>query len=98
MVHGNRTFLDFDVTDLLGSAELRHFQEETGLRKSPVTLVLPGQYPGTVSESLAQNRVVVAFLHGLGGCRKSWGTGDAPREPRQSFVLEVLRSIENLAP
>lgn len=95
-MEGNRTFLDFDVTDLLGSAELRQFQDQTGLRKSPATLVLPGRYEPTLPLSNAQDEVVVAFLHGLGGGRDSWGIGDAPRKPRRSLVLEVLRSLEDL--
>ena len=95
-VEGNRTLLDFDVTDLLGSSELRRFQEETGLQKSPATLVLPDRYEDGLPEFAAQNQVVVAFLHGLGGGRDSWGIGDAPRKPRRSLVLEVLRSVEDL--
>ena len=95
-VDGNWAFLDFDVTDLLSSTELRQFQEETGLQKSPVTVVLPDQWADSWPESPAQNQVVVAFLHGLGGGRDSWGVGNAPTQSERSFVLQVLRSIESL--
>jgi pimeloyl-ACP methyl ester carboxylesterase len=95
-VGGTRTFLDFDLTDLLGSSELQRFQEETGLQKSPVTLVLPDRCPDGPPPSSSLDQVVVAFLHGLGGGRRSWGIGEASRERQESFVLKVLETVEGM--
>ena len=95
-VEGGRTLLDFDVTDLLGSSELDEFQQQTGLRKSPVTLVLPGPPHDRIDRSLGRNRVVAAFLHGLGGGRGSWGIGDRRLSSQQGLVSRVLSSVEEL--
>ncbi len=95
-VEGSRTFLDFDLTDLLDSTELQEFQEQTGLQNSPVTLVLPERFQESVSPYSPENLVVVAFLHGFGGGRQSWGIGQAVRKGQGSFVLRVLGSVETM--
>jgi pimeloyl-ACP methyl ester carboxylesterase len=94
-VEGKRAFLDFDVTDLLSSSELREFREETGLERSPATLVLTDDLE-EVANCAAENQVVVAFLHGMGGGRGSWGIGGATPGPQDSFVLGVLDALERL--
>jgi len=93
-VEAGRTFLDFDVTDFLGQPELRDFQEQTGLSRSPVTLVVPGHSSTGTTQQASQNRVVVAFLHGFGGSRGSWGLGGGGRSSDKSFVERILHSIE----
>lgn len=95
-VEGSRTFLDFDLTDLLDSTELQEFQEQTGLQNSPVTLVLPERCQDGASTYSPESLVVVAFLHGFGGGRQSWGIGQAVREGQGSFVLRVLGSVETM--
>ena len=95
-VEDTHTFLDFDLTDLLGSSELQEFQEQTGLQKSPVTLVLPDRFQYRQRSSSRRSQVVVAFLHGLGGGRTSWGLGETVQERQDSFVLQVLRSVESM--
>jgi pimeloyl-ACP methyl ester carboxylesterase len=95
-VKGSRALLDFDVTDFLGASELQEFREQTGLQKSPVTLVLPDQCQDRLPSSSPQNQVVVAFLHGFRGARKSWGIGETQEERQESLVLKVLRSIEGM--
>jgi pimeloyl-ACP methyl ester carboxylesterase len=92
-VEGKWTFLDFDVTDLLDESELEEFRRGTGLRSSPVTLVVPGHFEGKADQEARQNRVVVAFLHGFGGSRGSWGVGNPAQGPRH-FVDDILRSVE----
>lgn len=92
-VKGKRAFLDFDVADLLGGRELDQFRRETGLRSSPVTLVVPGQGEGRVGQEAREKRVVVAFLHGFGGSRSSWGIGRRGQGPGH-FVDEVLGAVE----
>jgi pimeloyl-ACP methyl ester carboxylesterase len=92
-VEGNRTILDFDVTDLLNHVELEEFRTQTGLRRSPVTLVLPKETHTGPGQGTSKDRVVVAFLHGFGGSRGSWGLQDET-SGRQDLVLHVLRSIE----
>jgi len=95
-VEGSRTFLDFDVTGFLKPSELEEFQEQTGLSKSPATLVLPNPPGGRSDQSVSQNRIVVTFLHGLGGGRGSWGLGDPVRGPQEGLVVNVLRTVEAL--
>ncbi len=93
-VVGSQTLLDFDVTDLLDELELEQFRLQTGLRRSPVTLVLrhrPGASPHPMRR---QDRVVVAFLHGFGGSRGSWGIGNSVRREQQGLVASVLDSLE----
>jgi pimeloyl-ACP methyl ester carboxylesterase len=92
-VEGNRTILDFDVTDLLNHVELEEFRTQTGLRRSPVTLVLPRETNTASGQRASKHRVVVAFLHGFGGSRGSWGLQDET-SGRQDLVLDVLSSIE----
>ncbi|HEM61289.1 MAG TPA: alpha/beta fold hydrolase [Chloroflexi bacterium] len=93
-VEAGRTFLDFDVTDFLGQSELRDFQEQTGLSRSPVTLVVPRQSSNDTTQQASHNRVVVAFLHGFGGSRGSWGLGGGVRSREKSFVERILHSVE----
>jgi pimeloyl-ACP methyl ester carboxylesterase len=95
-VTGNRTLLDFDVTDMLHGWELEEFRRLTGLSKSPVTLVLPGQFLDAPLPRERKDRVVVAFLHGFGGSRASWGIRDAPLGRQGLLVSDVLRSVERL--
>ena len=95
-VEGSRTLLDFDVTDFLDRAELEEFQAQTGLRRSPVTLVLPNEPckgPDPVSR---RERVVVAFLHGFGGSRSSWGMRTSAVGRQGDLVGDVLSSIERM--
>ncbi len=91
----SRTLLDFELTDLLDSSELQEFRQQTGLQKSPVTLVLPDQCQGSGPPSSAGDEVVVAFLHGLGGGRESWGIGETASKQEESIVLRILRCIES---
>lgn len=93
---GSQTLLDFDVTDLLDGLELEEFRMQTGLRRSPVTLVLRN-WPGSSSYQIErQDRVVVAFLHGFGGSRGSWGIRNSVRRERRGLVASVLDSLEML--
>jgi pimeloyl-ACP methyl ester carboxylesterase len=94
-VEGNRTILDFDLTDLLNHLELEEFRTQTGLRRSPVTLVLPKETNAGSEQGATKDRVVVAFLHGFGGSRGSWGLQDET-SGRQDLVLHVLSSIERM--
>jgi pimeloyl-ACP methyl ester carboxylesterase len=91
-----RTFLDFDVTDFLGEVEFNDFRTQTGLNRSPVTLVVPREPTSESGQRTREDRVVVAFLHGFGGSRGSWGIGAGVRERQRSFVDRVLRSVETL--
>jgi pimeloyl-ACP methyl ester carboxylesterase len=93
-VEGNRTILDFDVTDLLDPLELEEFRRQTGLRRSPVTLVLPNERQIRPGQETSGERVVVAFLHGFGGSRDSWGIHDSI-SGRRNLVSEVLGSVES---
>jgi len=93
-VEGSRTLLDFDVTDFLDSSELEEFRTQTGLRRSPVTLVLPNHPQKAVDQTARQNRVVVAFLHGFGGSRGSWGIRKSSLEWEGGIVDNVLRSVQ----
>jgi pimeloyl-ACP methyl ester carboxylesterase len=93
-VEGNRTVLDFDVTDLLNPSELEEFRRQTGLRRSPVTLVLPSESQIRPEQATRRERVVVAFLHGFGGGRGSWGIQD-PSSARRRLVPGVLSAIES---
>ncbi|MGB9301077.1 MAG: hypothetical protein WCD51_10860, partial [Anaerolineae bacterium] len=93
-VEGNRTLLDLDVTDLLDGLELEEFRRQTGLSKSPVTLVLPNLLPDTSAQRERQDRVVVAFLHGFGGSRGSWGIRKAWLGREVGLVDSVLRSVQ----
>jgi pimeloyl-ACP methyl ester carboxylesterase len=93
-VVGNRTLLDFDVTDLLDGLELEEFRRQTGLSKSPATLVLPTLLLDTSAQRERQDRVVVAFLHGFGGSRGSWGIRKASLGREGGLVSDVLRSVE----
>lgn len=95
-VAGNRTLLDFDVTDLLDGPELEEFRRQTGLSKSPVTLVLPNLLLDTSPQKERQDRVVVAFLHGFGGSRSSWGIRQPSLGREGGLVSNVLRSVEKL--
>jgi pimeloyl-ACP methyl ester carboxylesterase len=95
-VDGNWTFLDFDVTDLLDETESAEFRRQTGLSRSPVTLVLPAGFEEGSARENGQNRVVVAFLHGLGGGRGSWGIGSRTPAERRGFVAHVLHSVDML--
>jgi pimeloyl-ACP methyl ester carboxylesterase len=93
-VAGNRTLLDFDVTDMLDGSELAEFQRQTRLSKSPVTLVLPNLLLDAPVQRDRQGRVVVAFLHGFGGSRGSWGIRKASLGHEGGLVSDVLRSVE----
>jgi pimeloyl-ACP methyl ester carboxylesterase len=94
MVEGNRTILDFDVTDMLDQRELEEFRAQTGLRRSPVTLVLPNEPRDLAHRRGRQDRVVVAFLHGFGGGRGSWGMRESGDGREGGLVLDVLRAVE----
>lgn len=94
-VEGNRTILDLDVTDLLNPLELEEFRTQTGLRRSPVTLVLPNESQNFPGQRRRRDRVVAAFLHGLGGSRGSWGIQDSA-PGRRHLVPDVLGSIERM--
>jgi len=95
-VVGNRTLLDFDITDLLEDLELEEFRRQTGLSKSPVTLVLPAPLLDSPTHREREDRVVVAFLHGFGGSRASWGIRQPSPGRDGGLVLNVLRSVEKL--
>jgi pimeloyl-ACP methyl ester carboxylesterase len=90
-VQGNHTLLDVDVTKFLGPSELDEFRTETGLRRSPVTLVLPNR---SQSGQDRAERVLVAFLHGFGGSRGSWGIGNPAFGRQEGLVSNVLRAVE----
>jgi pimeloyl-ACP methyl ester carboxylesterase len=94
-VEGNRTVLDFDVTGLLNPSELEEFRKQTGLRRSPVTLVLPDESQIAPERTTKRERVVVAFLHGFGGGRGSWGIQDSG-SGRRHLVPDVLSAIEGV--
>jgi pimeloyl-ACP methyl ester carboxylesterase len=79
----------------LNHVELEEFRTQTGLRRSPVTLVLPEETTTGVGQRASKDRVVVAFLHGFGGSRGSWGLLDRA-SGRQELVLDVLSSIERM--
>jgi pimeloyl-ACP methyl ester carboxylesterase len=93
-VEGSRTLLDFDVTDFLTLSELEDFRMETGLRSSPVTLVLPSQAQHATDPTAGRNRVVVAFLHGFGGGRGSWGIRKSSLGREGGIVDNVLRAVQ----
>jgi pimeloyl-ACP methyl ester carboxylesterase len=93
-VEGNRTVLDFDVTDVLDPVELEEFRRQTGLRRSPVTLVLPNEGRDVLHRREQRDRVVVAFLHGFGGSRGSWGFGESAEGREGGLVLDVLHAVE----
>jgi pimeloyl-ACP methyl ester carboxylesterase len=95
-VVGSKTLLDFDITDLLEDLELEEFRRETGLSKSPVTLVLPDPLLDSPTHREREGRVVVAFLHGFGGSRASWGIRQPALSREGGLVLNVLRSVEKL--
>ena len=90
-VQGNHTLLDVDVTRFLGPLELDEFRTQTGLRRSPVTLVLPNRSQGGQDRS---ERVLVAFLHGFGGSRSSWGIRNPAFGRQEGLVSNVLRAVE----
>jgi pimeloyl-ACP methyl ester carboxylesterase len=94
-VEGNRTLLDFDVTDMLDEVQLEKFQRKTGLSRSPVTVVLPHQYQSGTEQGQHADRVVVAFLHGFGGSRGSWGIRSSMLGMQKDLVSNVLRAVEN---
>jgi pimeloyl-ACP methyl ester carboxylesterase len=87
----SHTLLDVDVTKFLSPSELDEFRMQTGLRQSPVTLVLPNR---SRSGQGRAERVLVAFLHGFGGSRRSWGIQDAAFARREGLVSNVLRTVE----
>lgn len=60
-----------------------------------MTLVLPKETPTGPGQGASRDRVVVAFLHGFGGSRGSWGLQHRG-SGRQDLVLDVLRSIERM--
>ena len=95
-VEGNRTLLDFDVTDMLDEVQLEKFRRKTGLSRSPVTLVLPDQFQSGTEQEKHPDRVVVAFLHGFGGSRGSWGIRSSTPGVQKDLVSSVLRAVENL--
>ena len=95
-VVGSRTLLDFDITDLLVDSELEGFRRDTGLSKSPVTLVLPDPLVDSPTHRQREDRVVVAFLHGFGGSRASWGMRQPSLRSEGGLVLSVLHSVERL--
>jgi pimeloyl-ACP methyl ester carboxylesterase len=95
-VEGKRTLLDFDVTDVLDDVELDKFRKKTGLSRSPVTLVLPDQFEAGTGRGEHPDRVVVAFLHGFGGSRRSWGIDSSTAGVQKDLVSAVLRAVENL--
>jgi pimeloyl-ACP methyl ester carboxylesterase len=95
-VEGSWTLLDFDVTDFLHRSELEEFRGQTGLTRSPVTLVLPSQPRYEPDRMEKKNRVVVAFLHGLGGSRDSWGVRSSAPTWELGLVASVLSSVQRL--
>ncbi len=94
-VEGSRTLLDFDVTDFLDGPALEEFRRQTGLTRSPVTMVLPSQIENGSREADRRDRVVVAFLHGFGGSRRSWGIQRPSLRGQGDLVANVLGSIES---
>jgi pimeloyl-ACP methyl ester carboxylesterase len=94
-VEESRTLLDFDVTDFLDRPALEEFRTQTGLNRSPVTMVLPSQIENGSRETDRRDRVVVAFLHGFGGSRRSWGIRKPSLRGQGDLVANVLGSIES---
>ena len=94
-VEESRTLLDFDVTDFLDRPALEEFRTQTGLIRSPVTLILPSHIENGSRQTNRRDRVVVAFLHGFGGSRRSWGIQKPSLRGRGDLVANVLRSIES---
>ncbi len=95
-VEGSWTLLDFDVTDFLHRSELEEFRVQTGLTRSPVTLALPSQPRHEPDQTERKNRVVVAFLHGLGGSRSSWGVRSSAPTRELGLMATVLRLVQRL--
>ena len=93
-VEGNRTVLDFDITDVLDDSDLEEFRRQTGLRRSPATLLLPNESRDVLHRRGQPDRVVVAFLHGFGGSRGSWGLRESASEQDSGLVVDVLRAVE----
>lgn len=58
-----------------------------------MTLVLPSEGQIGTQRATRRERVVVAFLHGFGGGRGSWGIQD-PTSARRRLVPDVLNAIE----
>jgi pimeloyl-ACP methyl ester carboxylesterase len=93
-VEGSWTFLDFDVTDFMERTAFDEFRVQTGLIRSPVTIVLPKQMGTESRQNDSRERVIVAFLHGFGGSRRSWGIQRPSLNGQGDLVADVLASVE----
>jgi len=94
-------FVNFDLTAFLSPDRLGDFRRRTGLIRSPATLILPSQEQADLIGT-PHIRTVVAFLHGMGAGRWTWGLDNDNdtshnnidhEKRRNSLALQVMTAL-----